>query len=84
MQYKKDLVQYWKDDNSIFTSELSPTILLSSVAEDSENEDYQTSGESCPFNSISHKTCECDQFSCCSPKTSEFDLQGCINTGNPW
>ena len=51
LQNENDLAQYWRDDNSIFTSELSPTTLLSSVAEDREDENYQISEESCPANS---------------------------------
>jgi hypothetical protein len=51
LQNENDLAQYWRDDNSVFSSELSPTTLLSSVAEDREDENYQISEESCPANS---------------------------------
>ena len=52
LKYKNDVIQYWRDNNPIFTSELAPTILLSRVDEDSESEIYQTSGDSYPFNPI--------------------------------
>ena len=48
LEYKDDLSQDWRDDTSVFTSELSPTTLLSSVAENREEENYQFSKESYP------------------------------------
>ena len=52
LQDKRDLIEYWGDDNQVFTSKVSPTILLSSVAEVSENENYQALAQLCPFNPI--------------------------------
>ena len=52
LKYRNDVIQYWRDNDPIFTSGLSPTILLSRVDEDSESEIYQTSGDSYPFNPI--------------------------------
>ena len=55
-QDRNDIIQYWREHNSVFTSELSPKTSSSSVAENSEDEEYQTSRESRPVKSIKHGT----------------------------
>ena len=42
-QDRNDIIQYWRKDNSVFISELSPTTSSPNVAEKREDEKYQTS-----------------------------------------
>ena len=62
LQYKRDLIEDWRDDNHVFTSKISPTILLSSVAEVSEDENYQALTQLCPFNTIRQNMSKVKEF----------------------
>ena len=55
-QDRNDIIQYWREDNSVFTSEMSPKTSSVNVAENSEEEKCQTSRESRPVKSIKHGT----------------------------
>ena len=62
LQYKRDLIEDWRDDNHVFTSKISPTILLSSVAEVSEDENYQALTQLCPFSTIRQNMSKAEEF----------------------